>query len=138
MPRRVVSWALLVVVVAPALAGCVSTKENGRSFDAGARHSLVANWTTKREVQSMLGQPKATTTGADGEETWVYEHTTVWSVMYPIPFWRPTSVGQTPREILTVRFTYGVVAGCSFARESYTSRDGRLVAAGTTTEECAK
>jgi len=118
--------------------GCFSTKENGRSFDAGARSRLSTNWTTRREVQTMLGQPKATAAGANGEETWTYEHTTVWAVDYPIPFWRPMSVGQTPRELLTVRFTYGVVAGCSFSRETYTTKDGRLVAAGTATEDCAK
>ncbi len=129
---------MLAVAVAPALVGCVSTTESGRTFDAGARDRLALNWTTKREVQALLGQPKATTAGADGEETWIYEHTTVWAVDYPIPFWRPTSVGQTPREILTIRFTYGVVAGCSFARERYATRDGRIAATGSTSEECAK
>ena len=86
----------------------------------------------------MLGKPKAKTPGADGEETWVYEHTTVWAVDYPVPFWRPMSIGQTPRDLLTVRFTYGVVTGCSFARERYRTPDGRIVATDATTEECAK
>ena len=48
------------------------------------------------------------------------------------------SIGQTPRDLLTVRFTYGVVTGCSFARERYRTRDGRIVATDATTEECAK
>jgi len=135
---RLAAGVILIGLAALTFGGCVSTKENGRSFDAGARRRLFTNWTTRREVQTMLGPPKATAAGADGEETWVYEHTTVWAVDYPVPFWRPVSVGQTPREILTVRFTYGVVAGCSFARERYTTRDGRLVAAGTTTEDCAR
>ncbi len=132
------SWTLFAVVVAGALAGCVRTKESGRDFDASVRRRMVANWTTRREVEALLGKPKAVTAGADGEETWIYEHTTVWAVDYPIPFWRPTSVGQTPREILTIRFTYGVVAGCSFARERYATRDGRIAATGSTSEECAK
>jgi hypothetical protein len=117
---------------------CVSTKENGRGFDAGARRRLAVNWTTRREVEAMFGRPKTTTPGPDGRETWVYEHTTVWAVEYPIPFWRPMSIGQTPREILTVRFTYGVLVGCSFAREHYTTRDGRLAATDSTTEDCPK
>ena len=138
MPRRLASWTILIGLVVVALGACISTKESGREFDAGARRRIVVNWTTRREVEAMFGRPKTTTPGADGQETWVYEHTTVWAVNYPIPFWRPTSVGQTPRDILTVRFTYGVVAACSFAREHYTARDGRIVATDTTTEECAK
>ena len=86
----------------------------------------------------MLGRPKTTLPGADGQETWVYEHTTVWAVDYPIPFWRPMAIGQTPRDLLTLRFTYGVLTGCSFARERYTTRDGRLVATDSAAEECAK
>jgi hypothetical protein len=129
---------LFAVVIAGALTGCVRTKETGRDFDAGARRRLVANWTTRREVEALLGKPKAVTAGADGEETWVYEHTTVWAIEYPVPLWRPVSVGQTPREILTVRFTYGLVAACSFSRERYATRDGRIAATDATTEECAK
>src|SRR5881628_1117736 len=127
-----------VGLAALTLGACVSARENGKGFDAGARRRLVVNWTTRREVEAMLGKPKAKTPGADGEETWVYEHTTVWAVDYPVPFWRPMSIGQTPRDLLTVRFTYGVVTGCSFARERYRTRDGRIVATDATTEECAK
>ena len=136
--RRVALGAILAGLAVLTLAACVSTKDNGRGFDAGARRRFVVNWTTRGEVEARLGRPKAVTTGNDGEETWVYEHTTVWAVRYPIPFWRPVSVGQTPRDTLTIRFTYGVLSGCSFARERYTTQDGRIVAAGTTTEECAK
>src|SRR5262249_35930999 len=120
------------------LGACVSTKENGRDFDAGARRRFVVNWTTRGEVEAWLGRPKATTTGGDGEETWVYEHTTVWAGRAPIPSWRPAPVGQPPRDTLTIRFTYGVLTGCSFARERYATQDGRIVAIGTTAEECAK
>ena len=127
-----------IALVVLTFSACVSTKENGRGFDAGARRRLTINWTTRREVEALFGRPKTTTPGADGQETWVYEHTTVWAVEYPIPFWRPMSVGQTPRETLTVRFTYGVLVACSFARERYATRDGRLVATDATTEECAK
>jgi len=127
-----------IALVVLTFSACVSTKENGRGFDAGARRRLTINWTTRREVEALFGRPKTTTPGADGQETWVYEHTTVWAVDYPIPFWRPMSVGQTPREMLTVRFTYGVLVACSFARERYETRDGRLVATDATTEECAR
>jgi len=132
------SRVILIGLAALTLGACVSARENGKGFDAGARRRLAVNWTTRREVEAMLGRPKTTLPGADGQETWVYEHTTVWAVDYPIPFWRPMAIGQTPRDLLTLRFTYGVLTGCSFARERYTTRDGRIVATDSAAEECAK
>jgi len=119
------------------LTGCVRTKETGTAFNADARHRLVVNWTTRREVEAMFGKPKTVTAGADGEETWVYEHTTVWAVEYPVPARSAVRIGQTPQDLLTIRFVYGVMIGCSFQRQRYATKDGRIVPTERTTDECA-
>src|SRR5437762_11503451 len=57
VPRRLASRVILIGLAALTLGACVSARENGKGFDAGARRRLAVNWTTRREVEAMLGRP---------------------------------------------------------------------------------
>src|SRR2546429_8320486 len=74
VPRRLASRGILIGLAALTLGACVSARENGKGFDAGARRRLPVNWTTRREVEAMVGRPKTTLPGADRQGNSGHQH----------------------------------------------------------------
>ena len=116
--------------------GCVSSRDAGKPFPATARHKLVLNRTTKPEAQKLLGSA-LTTSAAEGQDRWVYEHTRV-SARRLNPFGRNVTVRQTPYEQLVLTFQNGVLSECAYLAEMYRTEDGVIVPAERIQEPCGQ
>ena len=117
------------------VAGCAATKDAGKPFPSQARHKLVLDRTTKREVETLLGPAFTTATDAQGRERWTYEHTRV-SALRAVPFGRRVTVRQTPYEQLVLTFQYGLLSECVYLIERYRTQGDVIVATGASREPC--
>ena len=127
----------LAVAAALGVGACsTSSGETGRPFDPAGRRTLEIGWTTRGEVRHLFGAPTSVTPGRDGTETWLYEHTQVSTLT--LPFYGLVRARQTPHRILTIRFQYGLVSGCTFFEERYASRGIEIVPDGQVVESCAR
>jgi hypothetical protein len=125
----------IALAVALAAGGCASTQQAGAPFPAAARQKLVADRTSKREAERLLGPPTTKATDADGAERWTYEYTRV-SALRAVPFGRRVTVSQSPYERLLLTFRYGLLSGCVYVVERYRTDDGVIVPAGSSRENC--
>ena len=129
--RRIVLTAALALITA----ACVSSQDAGKPFPSEARRKLVINQTTKREVQTLLGPPLSMTTGTEGEEKWIYEHTRV-SARRLLPFGRNVTVQQTPHEQLTLTFRDDKLNECVYVAQEYRTEGMVTVPTRTLRERC--
>lgn len=120
--KTVLIGAVLVVVMA--LAGCVSTQEVGRSFNADARRQIKQATTTKAEIRQLFGEPFELEQSPGGKEMWRYQHFRVSAdagMFLPIPGLTGRGIEQSgsgPRRILTIWFEGDRVAQCSYEEHS--------------------
>jgi hypothetical protein len=126
----------LVLLTSLGLWACSTSGQTGRPFDPAGRRKLALGWTTRGEVRRLFGEPISATPGPEGTESWVYEHTQISALT--LPLYGIVRARQTPHRILTIRFQYGVVAGCTFFEERYASRGTEIRTGHGATESCPR
>ena len=132
MAKRLFS---VLVIASLGLAACATHGQIGKPFSAAGREKLRIDWTTRSQARRLVGDPRTIVTGADGLETWVYEHTEVSALA--LPFIGGVAARQTPHVLLRLRFQYGVLAACEFYQETYRSKGTRILSTATISEACA-
>ncbi len=137
IPRAAQTERLLALALAAVfgLGACSTSGQTGQPFDPAGRRRLEIGWTTRGEVRHLFGEAVSVTPGSAGTETWVYEHTRVSALTLPL---YGMVTRQTPHRLLTIRFQYGLVAGCTFFEERYASRGVEIVPSQSVLEGCPR